>query len=194
MFGRKRSEPLLPWAVGAGAAVGVSAAALAVIRLVRNRRVRAVSGVLDRLEDAAVDVLRRDRVTGACAIDVAALGPGIVELTGMVPNHEAGQRAARLLHALPGVRTVVNRLEVGAFEERLAENRERPAAGEPSLWDSRRYGVRVGTGRRRQGDTEPPRPDDSLDRRMRELEVHPAELQDAASSETVTGDNSTLPH
>jgi hypothetical protein len=192
---RREADQLLPFAVAAGAAAGASAAAYAILRLLRRRHEAAEAGVLDRLEDAAVEALRRDRVTGVCAIDVAALGPGIIELTGTVPSHETGQRAARLLHALPGVRTVVNRLEAGSFEERLADNRQRRAQGEPSLRDRRWYGVRVGTGRRRQSlETEPQRPDDTVERQTRELEVHTQELTDTPSSPAVPGENNGLQH
>jgi hypothetical protein len=183
-----RREPRVPtWAVAAGMAAGAGSMAFAVlrgVRTLRRRRARVV-GELDALEDAAVDVLRRDSETGVCAIDVAALGPGILELSGSVPTHEVGRRAARLLHALAGVRTVISRLEVGAFEQRLANNRERLARGEPSTRERRWYGVRVGTGRRRQSyDTEPARADDTVERKTRALEVRPDEVADATSPAT----------
>lgn len=181
---RNQSQRVNTWAVAAGAAASASAVAYAVLRGVRTLRGRRVSEPLtelDVLEDAAVDALRRDSTTGVCAIDVAAVSPGIIELTGVVPRHEVGQRASRLLHALPGVRTVISRLEVGSFEARLAGNRERQARGEPSTRERRWYGVRVGTGRRRQSpDTEPARNDDTVERKTRELEVSADDLADAA--------------
>jgi hypothetical protein len=186
MFPRRQTRPD-PWALAAGAAAGAGALAFAIARGVRLMRRRSPSAApefaseLDMLEDAAVEVLRRDRQTGVCAIDVAAIAPGIIELTGRVPTQDAGQRAARLLHSLSGVRTVISRLEVATFEERLASARSRSAHGEPQFQERRWYGVRVGTGRRRQSaDTEPDRTDDSVARRTRELEVEPAELGDAA--------------
>jgi hypothetical protein len=185
MFLRQPNR-VLPWAVGAGAAASASAVAYAVlrgVRAVRRRREELPPGELEELEDSAVDTLRRDSATGVCAIDVAAISPGIIELTGVVPTHEVGQRASRLLHALPGVRTVISRLEVGSFEERLADNRERLARGEPETQDRRWYGVRVGTGRRRQStDTDPARTDDTVARKTRELEISRDDLEDAASA------------
>jgi hypothetical protein len=188
MFGRRQA--VTPWsitAVMAGTAAGAAGAmAFAVLRGVRSlrRRQTLTLNELDALEDEAVDALRRDSVTGVCAIDVAAIGPNTIELTGLVPSRAAAQRAARLLHALHDVHTVISRLEIGSFEARLADNRERLARGEPSTQQRRWYGVRVGTGRRRQSlETDPPRPDDTVERLARDLEVDELEVQDATSAE-----------
>jgi hypothetical protein len=180
---RREPDRYMAWAISAGVAAGASAgaAAFAMLRTVRRRRVvETLPGELSGLEDAAVDALRRDSQVGACAIDVAAVAPGIIELTGSVPTHEVAQRAVRLLHRLQEVRTVISRLEAGSLEERLAQNRERLARGEPELLERRWYGVRVGTGQRRQSlATEPARPDDSVPRRTRELEVRQTDLGDS---------------
>lgn len=136
MFGREvlrpdddlfaERPPVWLWAVVAAA--GATAIAFGVLRMMR-RRERGPASELDLLEDAAVERLRRDSVTGRAAIDVSALAPGIVELTGVVPTHEVGQRAARLLHALPGVHTVINRLDTSTLEQQLAANRTRRGQG-----------------------------------------------------------------
>jgi hypothetical protein len=186
---RKQQDGLAAWIVGAGAAAGASALSFAVLRTLRRRRPAALTSELDALEDAAVDVLRRDPQTGACAIDVAATGPGMIELTGNVPTHEVAQRAARLLHALPGVRTVVNRLDTGALEHQLATNRGRRARGEPVSRERQWYGVRVGMGRRRQSpDTDPGRTDDTVKMRTRDLEVSAADIDDGLSREDHTSE------
>jgi hypothetical protein len=188
MFRQRHAGPDV-WtvaALAASAAAGAGAVAYGVLRGMRvlERRQQRTWSALDRLEDEAVEVLRRDSVTGVCAIDVAALGPHTIELTGVVPTHEVAQRAARLLHALPGVATVISRLEMGSFEARLAENRDRLASGASSSTQRRWYGVRVGTGRRRQSvETEPERPDDTVERRTRALEVQSSDVADAASPE-----------
>jgi hypothetical protein len=183
---RRQPDRLSIWAVAAGAAASAGAVSFAIlrgIRVARHRRSPQSVTELDFLEDAAVDALRRDSLTGVCAIDVAAVSRGIIELSGVVPTHEVGQRATRLLHALPGVRTVISRLEVGSFEERLADNRQRLARGEPQTRERRWYGVRVGTGRRRQSaETDPPRSDDTIHRKTKDLDVSPDDLADAASS------------
>lgn len=193
---RRQPDRFDAWVIATGAAAAVSVGTAAFAALRRFRRVRAArlrpTGSLEALEDAAVEVLRRDRQTGACAIDVAALGPGIIELTGAVPTPAIAHHAARLLHGLPDMRTVISRLEVGTVEERLALNRERRARGEPGLRERRWYGVRVGTGRRRQSPaTEPDRPDDSVARRMRELEVGPADAADAVDSPSTASHGDT---
>lgn len=194
MFRRHR-ERLSPWTLAAGAAAGVGAGAATLVLLRKVRRTRAASlgpaSALEALEDAAVDLLRRDRVAGACAIDVAALAPGIIELTGVVPTTDVAQHAARLLHGMSGMRTVISRLDVGTIEERLAGNRERLARGEPGIRERRWYGVRVGTGPRRQsGATEPDRPDDSVQRRTRDLDVGGADAADGPAGAT-HGDGET---
>jgi hypothetical protein len=189
MFER-RTSGTEAWAVAAGAAAGAGVLAFAILRSVRELRRRqytedmvpALPAELEALEEEAVELLRRDVETGECAIDVAAIAPGIIELTGYVPTAELGQRAARVLHALPGVNTVISRVEVGSYEARLADARGRYSRGEPETRDRRWYGVRVGTGRRRQSpETDPDRPDDSRHRLARELEVSPEDLADSAS-------------
>lgn len=181
---RKQQGGAAVWILAAGAAAGASAISFAVLRTLRRRQRPPLISDLDYLEDAAVDALRRDPQTGACAIDVAAMGLGMIELTGVVPTHEIAQRAARLLHALPGVRTVVNRLDTGALEQQLAANRGRRARGEPASRERQWYGVRVGTGRRRQsGDTDPGRTDDTVKMRERDLEVSAADINEGLSRE-----------
>jgi hypothetical protein len=182
---RREPERLAPWLLAIGAVAGATALTFGVLRMLRQRRDRPATTSLEHLEDAAVDALRRDSLTGECAIDVAALAPGIVELTGVVPTYEVGQRAARLLHSLPGVSTVINRLDTGSLEAHLADNRGRRARGDSRLEERQWYGVRVGTGRRRQSsDTEDTLSDDTLKRRTRELEVSAADIADGAAAAT----------
>jgi hypothetical protein len=189
---RRQQDGVPVWILAAGAVAGASAISFAVLRIVRRRRRLPLTTDLDYLEDAAVDVLRRDPQTGGCAIDVAATGPGMIELTGVVPTHEIAQRAARLLHALPGVRTVINRLDTGALEQQLATNRGRRARGEPATRERQWYGVRVGTGRRRQSaDTDPGRNDDTVKRRTRDLEVSAADITEGISLDE--GDDGLTP-
>lgn len=187
---RRQQDGVPVWVIAAGAAAGATAISFAVLRTLRRRRERPpLTTGLDYLEDAAVDVLRRDPQTGACAIDVAATGPGMIELTGVVPTHEVSQRAARLLHSLPGVRTVVNRLDTGALEQQLATNRTRRARGEPATRERQWYGVRVGTGRRRQSaETDPGRNDDTIKRRTRDLEVSAADITEGMNPDDAGDD------
>jgi hypothetical protein len=178
---RRQPDRVTSWMVGAGAAASATAVAFTLLRALRHRRAAArFADELDALEDAAVDKLRRDAITGHCAIDVAAVSPGIVELSGLVPNREAGQRAARMLHSVPGVRTVINRLEEGSVEDRQVPHHAR--RGEPLTRGRHWYGMRVGTGRRRQSlQTEPERPDDAVKRRTRALNVSASDIAEAAA-------------
>ena len=92
---RREQDGVPIWAVAAGAVAGATALTYGVLRLVRSRRQQPVVTGVDRLEEAAVEALRRDPQTGSCAIDVAAIAPGMIELTGIVPTHEVAQRAQR---------------------------------------------------------------------------------------------------
>src|SRR5690606_17402363 len=93
-------------------------------------------------------------------------------------------------HALPGVRTVVNRLDTGALEQQLATNRTRRSRGAPTSLERQWYGVRVGTGRRRQSaETDPGRPDDTVKRRTRDLEVSAADINEGLAEDE--GDDGT---
>lgn len=176
---RKEPEGLPPWLLAVAAIAAASAAAVGLVRVVRSRRRSggAGTGELDRMESAAVEALRRDPVTSECGIDVAALAPGIIELTGTVPSQSAGQRAARLLHAVTGVRTVINRVDVLGSERKPGPQRWGGEAG-GGEWT----GMRVGMGRRRQSpDTDPARPDDSARMLDRSLEVGSSDIADATS-------------
>jgi hypothetical protein len=144
-----------------GLAAGTAAAGSTY--LIRRRWGRAgQERVYESLEVDVVDALCADDVAGACPIDVAALGPGLIELTGTVPDEAAAARAAEVAQRVDGVHTVVNRLTVEVLEQHLAENRRRREAGAAAL-DARGWeGVRSGMGARRQGaGTDPGREDDS---------------------------------
>jgi hypothetical protein len=174
-----------PWLLALAAVGAASAAAFGLVQVVRSRRQAASpQGDLDRLEGVAVDVLRQDTVTGACAIDVAALAPGILELTGTVPTHEAGQRAARLLHTVAGVKTVINRVDVEGATRPAGPQRWGGSGSAGGEWT----GMRVGMGRRRQSpETDPDQRDDSAKLLDRSLQVDPGEVAQAVRSERMGG-------
>jgi hypothetical protein len=116
-----------------------------------------------RLETEVVDALCEDEVAGACPIDVAAVGHGVIELSGTVPDDDAAERAAEVVQRVAGVHTVVNRLDIERVERQLADTRRRHEAGAPELQQSGWEGMRAGMGARRQGPTDPARADDSVD-------------------------------
>lgn len=158
----RATRSLLAGALGIGAG-----AAYAAIRILGRRRQRPIlDPALERLETRTVDALCADPVAGRCAIDVAALGPGVIELTGTVPDEEASDRAGAVAQRVSGVSTVVNRLTVEVLERHFEDTRRRHDAGDPSLQAAGWEGMRAGMGARRQGpQTDPDRSDDSQHQR-----------------------------
>ncbi len=122
------------------------------------------------LEDAVVDALRGDSHAGGSAIDVAAVAPGVIELSGTAADWMAARRAVEVTQGVEGVTTVVNRLDIEALENQLSRTRQRFANGDPSLTETHWYGVGVGMGRRRQSpDTDPAQRDDSAEMKAEAL-------------------------
>jgi hypothetical protein len=115
---------------------------------------------LDRLEDAVLNGFLGDSVLRERGIDIGAISVGIIEISGRVASQVEIQRAVALANRIPGVRTVVNRLEVEVDDDdfrlrRRLEDHEHSA----SFMQEGRVG---GMGRRRQSPaTDPDRPDDS---------------------------------
>jgi len=87
-------------------------------------------------------------------VDIGAIGDGIIELTGWVHEPDEATHAVTITRGVPGVETVVNRLDV-----RLAGSDEPlEIEGDPNapLPGGRWEGQQVGTGRRRQGNSAEP--------------------------------------
>jgi hypothetical protein len=157
MMGRRERAGTGIWILAAGAMLGL-AGALFLLRRSR-RRVPRLPADLRELEDSVIDALRRDAVLRHRGIDVAALAPGIIELTGLVDSADEGQHAAAVAHNVAGVRTVLNRLDALELQRRLRP-RTQPSQHTGTRW----YGMNVGMGRRRQSrQTDPPRRDDRSD-------------------------------
>ncbi|MGH7475226.1 MAG: BON domain-containing protein [Longimicrobiales bacterium] len=163
------------WKVGAGLAVGFAAVATGLLLSRGGRRlVREVwqGRTRTRLEDRILDRLWSDRRISRRRIDASEVSPGVIELSGAVRDERESDLAVQIARGVDGVQTVVNRLETETLESHLADNRRRYADGDPALHGSHWYGMEVGTGRRRQSrDTEPDRPDDSVDMITRDLDV-----------------------
>jgi hypothetical protein len=103
------------------------------------------------LEERVLEAFRNDPILSERAVDIGAVGDGIIELTGWVHADEEAAHAVTLTRGVPGVDTVVNRLAVREEEDQLDENARRFEEGDPALTEARWEGQRVGTGRRRQG-------------------------------------------
>lgn len=73
--------------------------------------------VRSSLEARVLDGFEADEVLGRRAIDIAAVGEGVVELSGWVRSGEEAARAAALARAVAGVEMVLNRITVRGPEE-----------------------------------------------------------------------------
>ena len=108
------------------------------------------------LEERVLEAFRNDPVLGERAVDIGAVGDGVIELTGWVYTDEEGEHAVTVARGTPGVNTVVNRLMIGEEEELLDDNARRFEAGDDALTEARWEGQHIGTGRRRQGRSDDP--------------------------------------
>ena len=123
---------------------------------------------LARLEDHVLEAFLHDQVISERAVDVGAISPGIIELTGAVRNSDEADRAVRLARGVGGVETVVNRMEV---EDVLRRRRPGETDSEGGTMAGEWTGRGVGMGARRQGhETDPGRDDDAQHIREAELE------------------------
>jgi len=103
------------------------------------------------LEDHVLEAFRNDPILSERAVDIGAIGDGVIELSGWVNIDDESRHAVTIARGVPGVETVVNRLVVGDEEELFEDNARRLAEGDPSLSHAQWEGQHVGTGRRRQG-------------------------------------------
>jgi hypothetical protein len=141
------------------------------VRRLRPARLHRLAGEqeeLDTLEDATLHGFLGDDVLRERAIDIGAISPGIIELSGTVTTEAEAQRAVALANGIQGVRTVVNRMEVKP--EVLPALRPRIEFDESGSTFGHQESRVGGMGRRRQGvETDPDRPDDSQKRREEAL-------------------------
>lgn len=110
----------------------------------------AATGADDDLEERVLEAYRNDPVLTGRAVDIGAIGEGIIELTGWVHNDDEVAHSVTLARGVPGVETVVNRIVVRGREVQYEEAAKRAREDGGSLgghWE----GQQVGTGRRRQG-------------------------------------------
>lgn len=110
----------------------------------------------EALEERVLTAFRNDPIMSERAVDIGAVGDGIIELTGWVQSDDEAEHAVTLTRGVPGVGTVVNRLAVRTEESQRRKSSRRYAAGDPALTEARWEGQGVGTGRRRQGTSAEP--------------------------------------
>ena len=103
------------------------------------------------LEERVLEAFRNDPTLSERAIDIGAIGDGIIELTGWVHEADEATHAVTITRGVPGVETVVNRLDVrlagSEVAEEIDDDPSKPLPG--GRWE----GQQVGTGRRRQGNS-----------------------------------------
>ena len=103
------------------------------------------------LEERVLEAFRNDPILSERAIDIGAIGDGIIELTGWVHEPDEATHAVTITRGVPGVETVVNRLDVRVTGSEVADEiDDDPNAPLPG---GRWHGQQVGTGRRRQGNS-----------------------------------------
>ena len=103
------------------------------------------------LEERVLEAFNNDPILAERAIDIGAMGSGVIELAGWVDNDEEAEHAMTLARGVPGVDTVVNRLLIDEEEQQVQDNIRRFKDGDPALREARWEGQQVGTGKRRQG-------------------------------------------
>jgi hypothetical protein len=104
----------------------------------------------EELEERVLEAFRNDPVLSERAVDIGAVGSAVIELSGWVHSEEESHHAVTVTRGVPGIDTVVNRLEVRDEASRMADSARRYASGE-SETSPRWEGMGVGTGRPRQG-------------------------------------------
>jgi hypothetical protein len=152
---RKKHQAERKWLLAAGLVVTGAVTFYALSRIFRSegRRQRREHRAL---QNRVVQRLMDDPSAGSHSIDVAVVGAGVVELSGLIDTQADAQHIIHLVDAVPGVHAVINRLDVSEIESKLQRNRAKPRS-EAARW----YGNNVGMGRRRHNPaTDPARPDD----------------------------------
>lgn len=161
---RKRSETA-NLVLAAGVAITGAAAIYAVSRLLRVAPVARRLGMRG-LEKTVIQALLNDAIATSQPIDIAAVGAGVIEVSGSVEAKSHVRHVIDLINAVPGVHAVLNRLDIRAIDGQLKQNRKRNE-GQSPRWN----GGSVGIGKRRQSaTTDPARRDDHATMLSRSLQ------------------------
>ena len=91
---------------------------------------------LEELEEHVLDAYRNDPILCERAVDIGAIGAGIIELTGWVHSAGEAEHAVTLARGTPGVDTVVNRIAVRDQEDEYDGRARRFADGDDTLTEA----------------------------------------------------------
>jgi BON domain-containing protein len=105
----------------------------------------------EELEERVLEVFSNDPVLRERAVDIGAINPATIELTGHVYTEIESEHAVTIARGVPGVTTVVNRLSVRTDEQGEDAAADRYASGDPAATEAQWEDPIVGTGARRQG-------------------------------------------
>jgi hypothetical protein len=108
----------------------------------------------EELENRVLEAYKNDPTLSERAIDIGAVEDGIIELTGWVNSEDEAHQAVVVARGVPGVSTVVNRLAIRTDEDLFDNAAHHYEDGDPPFTDRHWDGQQVGTGRRRQGNSE----------------------------------------
>jgi hypothetical protein len=108
----------------------------------------------EELEERVLEAFKNDPILSERAIDIGAVEDGIIELTGSVNSEEEAHQAVVVARGTPGVATVVNRLTIRTDEVLFDEAAHHYEDGDPPFTERHWDGQAVGTGRRRQGNSD----------------------------------------
>src|SRR5258706_8074115 len=73
----------------------------------------------EELEERVLEAYRNDPILSERPIDIGSIGASTIELTGWVFEADEGEHAVTVAGGVPGVESVVNRLEVRAEADTL---------------------------------------------------------------------------
>jgi hypothetical protein len=108
----------------------------------------------EALEERVLEAFKNDPTLSERAIDIGAVEDGIIELTGSVNSEDEAHQAVVVARGVPGVSTVVNRLTIRTDEDLFDDAAHHYEDGDPPFTERHWDGQQVGTGRRRQGNSE----------------------------------------
>jgi hypothetical protein len=108
----------------------------------------------EELEERVLEAYKNDPTLSERAIDIGAVEDGIIELTGWVNSEDEAHQAVVVARGVPGVATVVNRLAIRSDEVLFDDAAHHYEDGDPPFTERHWDGQQVGTGRRRQGNSE----------------------------------------